>query len=378
MSGLGQVGIIAVQASLPRGSRSAPPAGQPLQGRVVATPDGTAVQAGRLRIPLPAGAGLTSGQAVEATLVETPDGPQWNIRLATPPPPGAASPGTLPSPHPLASLFPGALPHSESLERLMNTLFAPRRPFGGDLLQVVATLNRAVAAGVLPPELVDELARFAGRLDASGNEDFEALLKELAARARLSTEARFAKSPGQGLAPDDIRGRLMQLRDFRPLVDFLGRDAGKFRDTLDRVVDRLAGGHVQNRPGQNQAYLFLDVPFPPDAPILAARVHFFGDGRRDDGGEESGWSSVALDIETVGLDNLWITLRAGHGLCDCLVRAASPEAAALIEDRSGELAEALRALGFARAQVHVQRWDGDRLRETADLMRPFAGLQAEA
>ncbi len=379
MSGVGEVGIIAVQATLPRGTRSMPPTGQPLQGRVITTPGGTVVQAGQIRIPLPPGAGLTSGQLVEATLVDTHEGPQWNIRLVTPQSArSTASPGGSSTPHPLASLFPGALPHSESLARVMSALFMPRRSFGGDLLQVVTTLNKAVASGVLLPELVDELARFAGRLDVSENEEFEALLKELVSRAKHSTEARMAKSPGDAVAANDIRGRLMQLRNFGPLVEYLGKEAGAFHDALDRIVDRLTGGHVQNRPGQDQAYVFLDLPFPPDAPILSARIHFFGDGRRGDPAEEAGWSFVALDIETTGLGNLWITLRAGQGVCDCVVRAASSEAAALIEGRAGELSAALLDLGFARAGVSVMGWDGDRLRETADLLRPLAGLKAEA
>jgi len=84
-----------------------------------------------------------------------------------------------------------------------------------------------------------------------------------------------------------------------------------------------------------------------------------------------------MDLAMSRLGELWVTLQTNNGHCRCKVRAAA-KAVTLIDLHREELTEALVRIGFASAQVSVAPWDGDRIRETAALLRRFAGIDVNA
>jgi Flagellar hook-length control protein FliK len=124
-------------------------------------------------------------------------------------------------------------------------------------------------------------------------------------------------------------------------------------------------------------YLFLDLPFPPDAPISRAQIHVFGEGGRGRHFDRRN-ASITLDLSTPRLGDLWISLTITGGACTCVVRAAREATVAAITAATPELGQALAEAGYPDASVQVTSWSGNRLEETAQLMRRFSGLDVRA
>lgn len=128
----------------------------------------------------------------------------------------------------------------------------------------------------------------------------------------------------------------------------------------------------------DQSYLFLDLPFASGMPIREGRVHFFAEGRARDRGFDAKNATVALDLVTSRLGALWIVIRIFEGHCACRFCATSEAAVETLQSTAHELAQALDNAGYPNAAVQATLWDGDRLRETANLMRRFSGIDVTA
>jgi hypothetical protein len=200
-------------------------------------------------------------------------------------------------------------------------------------------------------------------------------------------EAQIARAVSTGsleslaqAARTDLIATLSELRSNEGLTAYLqGKNQlDLFQSAADRLVDRISSGQLQNLHRLDQPYVFVEIPFPADAPVRGARVHFFHEGRGDRQAFEGRKASVTLDLSTTKLGDLWITLQLAEGHCSCRFGATSEETVDAIEGAQEDLVRALEESGYERATVHVALWDGNRLRETAHLMRRFAGIDVRA
>ena len=85
-----------------------------------------------------------------------------------------------------------------------------------------------------------------------------------------------------------------------------------------------------------------------------------------------------LDLELTNLGPLWIDLRTHDRQCHCQFQVATPALVANLEESAKELEVALVALGYTKARVTVETWDGNRERALASLLAPFQTLDLEA
>ncbi|MDP7639203.1 MAG: hypothetical protein QGG73_05745 [Candidatus Hydrogenedentes bacterium] len=83
---------------------------------------------------------------------------------------------------------------------------------------------------------------------------------------------------------------------------------------------------------------------------------------------------AVLDVSLPNLANLWVSLRATNGRCDCHLKTTSPAVAAMTIEHAGELESGLARAGYRSASVATSLWDGDRVGAAASLFRPYAGL----
>ncbi len=378
--------------------------GQVLPGTIAGVPGGLELRVAGLRAALESSLPLSAGQVVSVTVEAAENG----IRLLVAPitaaaEPLPASPGDL-LPDVLTKvldllgapiglrdvapeLLPANLPATEADVAALLRLLTTRGTLAEDLQQVAAWTSQAIDEGAVPPELAAEVAVLARRLLPSGPDDVEQLAHEWGTQASRPLEARLIHVLEAGTLHDlheilghDLRAVLLRLQStdvFRQWIARHGQLAA-FDAAVGRVLERALAASMQNLRAFEAPYLFFDLPFPPDGAITRAQVHVFGEGGRGRHGFDRKNASITLDLSTARLGELWISLTITGGVCTCVVRATREATVAAITAASDELVQALAEAGYDDATVQVSNWNGDRLGETAQLMRRFSGLDVRA
>ncbi|MCH7909527.1 MAG: flagellar hook-length control protein FliK, partial [Candidatus Hydrogenedentes bacterium] len=353
------------------------------------------------RIPLPNTVTWPLGQVVDVLVSRR--GAATELRLSPQPETGSPQPvpkspsveqtiqallnkqGTQPSANlvRLLSAAGGQIPMTVDTIGALVRLFAGRARTAGDQSRFDRIVEELVAAGVFTGDDGDVMARALESFFVRTAATLVSMLKRLRARAGNPVEAQLAKvAQGEQSIEAALRNSdqtaqtLRNIRQHEEVVRFL-RETGhweEFRAATDRVLDRMVATHIQNTAGLEQPYVFVDLPFALEGFIDSAHIHFWieeGDGKSTDPEEDA---VVALDLRMTRLGDLWISLRIHQDHCSCRVLATSEEIVEALRAASGELEQILNGLGFSGAEVEVGYWDGDRIRETADFMRPLSRL----
>lgn len=366
--------------------------GQTFRATVHGTGDKPVLLLAGARIPLEGDAGIAPGQAVDVEVVESGAGLALRVtphaapaQQATPVSDVALRAALTAALHALGApqqadaaqtIAPRILPPSPSALRQLLALFFERGTLGSDLERIQGWIAQAAEAGAAPKSGTVGVLGVLAALAAGDVRAFAAALDHLA-RTR-STAARLvqyvagtADGAMDGL-DDFLTAYLARLAAHEPFRRFL-RSQGTLRSfdaAVRRVEERLDGAALQNLRGLDQAYLFLELPLPADSGLRYAQVHFFGSGR----GFEKDNVFIAIDVSTTRMGDLWVTLGIVGGTCRCHFRATETATVEAIRASAAELTEALRAAGYPRVAVDAALWDGDRIRETAALMRRISGL----
>lgn len=386
-----------------------PQIGQVLQGMVQATDEGLFLIAGQVRIQLPANTDLTSGQTVTAEVLarNTQDG---SLQLRMTPQTTAAATTTVETTQPAAAesalinvaqtvlrtlgvlevpenattLLPAQLPPTAETARAALAFFVVRAQIGTDIEQTITRIQEAIQAGVPVREETRAAVALLNRLVAAEPDSFEPVLRQWLTDAAAPTESRAAQALASGsperfsqLLQTDVRAALTQVHNDGALTNYL-RTHGELRDfqsVLTRVTDRVTGGQLQNTRGTDIPYWVTEIPFAPGGSIRDGLIHFLPEGRRNRSTAASSYATVALDLSTTHLGNLWITLQAGSGECHCRILANESAAVETLHAATDELQSGLVNAGYARPTVQIANWDGNRLRETASLLQRYAGFQ---
>lgn len=379
--------------------------GQLLQGTIAGAPGSLEVRVAGLRAQLDSSLPLVVGQVVSVKVEAAENG----LRLLVVPLASAAtevlpdSPGDL-LPDVLARtldllyasaelrgaaahLVPANLPATEPALRALLTLLTSRGTMAEDLEQIVAMASQANEAGGLAPELAAQLASLVRALLPSEGDALAQLARHWAAQSSQPLEAKLLRALEVDGPADlaqslryDLRAVLSRLQSDETLRQYVARrgELGLFESVIARVLERVTAGQMQNLRTLERPYLFFELPFPPDAPVSRAQVHVFGDGGRHGHGFDRQNASVVLDLSTARLGDLWVHVAIVGGTCSCVIRAARPETCAVLEAGAAELGGVLADAGYPGAAVQVTQWSGNRVEETALLMRRLSGVNVEA
>lgn len=409
-------------------------AGAVLKATVEGAPGRLAAVSSGLRVPLPESAAFEPRQPVLIEVRDSPRGLQLVVRPAPQAPVAQQAPPAPAQQPDLAGLLrvvaqalesagvsvpaevaaetvPPSLPQSPPV---LTQFFAPfsastAAALADDWAALGDIAARALAAGALSRREAGVLARRADALTdaarrpsarnaatieagpARGQGEavpLEARIAAALAGAReeaVPLESKIAAALASPNAPkaleelfqSDVRALLSRLRHDEAFQTFL-RNAGHtkvFERAAERVLAHLTESGVQNTRSLDMPYMFMQLPLPPDGPLLRADIHVVAGGRRDRAGTRA---TVAFDVATARLGDLWITLTTDGEQCGCRFRARTAEAVEAVRGAAGELEAALKKAGYARASVRAELWDGDRLGALAAYLRPFSGLNVEA
>lgn len=357
------------------------------------------------RIPIPKSAGaFESGQRVVVTLVESGQGP--TLRISPQPAPYQAASTAPAAPLGLlsavleslgalsrqnlsaaSSLLPASVALPEQAMRALLAMYVGRRDAGRALATVSTLLQGAVEAGAIPPEVAQTVEKLAARMKATDARAFRDALRAVRASTGKPAEARLAQlvlsgsdSDVQAALRESLYVQLTQLRANQKLSAFLkgtGR-LGAFETAVDGLLEQLRGGDVQRMSASEIPYQLIELPLHPQSGFERAQVHFFGEENNTKQGGSPGTSLVVFDLSLSRLGDMWITLRTTQKTCTCRIETVDPNAAAMIEEHSEELANALAEAGYPGAVVESAAWEGDRLAAVADLFRGVSGLDISA
>lgn len=377
--------------------------GQVLLGIVQSVEPHTVLRFGGMMVPVERIVGIAAGQAVSAEVISTPSGLQ--LRVTPQAAPSAPQPaaetsglpdvltvvlrslGRLDAAADSVHLIPKYLPTNASSIRLALSLFLDRDGVGRDLELVTRLVRQAVQGDAIPRKDAEALLSLL-RVSHGIDEDNPAQAARGAARSALRPlAARLAELVARGdllslhsVSADDLPAQLVRLRSNDAFIAFL-RDAGQlgeFERAVDHVIERLAAAQIANLRSLDVPYYFFEIPYPPATGLRNAQVHIFGEGGgkgRDLDGENV---TIAIDLSTGALGDLWITLSMVRNACACVIRTSNPGAVRIIENAAVNLATRLEALGYRGVTVHASVWDGNSVREAANLMRRTEGIQLEA
>lgn len=315
-----------------------------------------------------------------------------------------------------SQMLPAHLPANEAAVRLALALFLAEPSTGADLQLIAAVLRQAAEMGVIPTRVAGDFLAVASQFVAAferppvssnaargaptaGNlrqadrapvaeetPKLQNVLRRVTELATRPTEARVAAAVARGAMDklldevrEDLRTHLAHIRASGPLSRHLSSTGQlrPFEQAVERVLARQTGVQLLNLRALEGPYVFFEVPFGSDTPIRRAQVHFFGDSERGKPFDPQN-ASVMLDLATTMLGDLWISLSVTRGQCVCRFGVCNEAAAKVIKNSSAELVAGLADAGYPGAQMYVVLWDGDRMAETARLMRRFAGLDVRA
>jgi len=353
---------------------------------------------GGQRLPLGSDSGFAPGQIVRAEVVLDEQGVQVRV---SPAPAGTtpASPvssmasvltgvldalGALPALVYAARLLPEGMPRSDLAMRQVLQLFLRDGSVGKDLNSLVTLLSAAARQGAvseetlqvirsLLPEALTEPGKLTSFLRAANANNVEA-------RLRQAIETGTLRELLEVLTREGLTALGALRQDTRLEAWLRGKGQWRqFEQTVDRILDHMAGTRLQNLHGLEHSYVFIEVPLPPGSGLERAQIHLVGEGgQRGKRGFEGQNMMIAMDLSTAHLGDLWVTLRTVAGACECQFRAQRSEVVNAIEDHTGELEAALAEAGYPEARIGVSIWDGDRGRETAQLMQRFSGIDIHA
>lgn len=360
---------------------------------------GLALAAGRLLIPLPEGAGLSAGQRVLIEVLPGPGGPQLSIS----PEAGATAKAPAGPPSPIQALLPllEALGRLDLAPRIHATL--PRHLPGsgghlGTLVQLLLSseglatdletlarlLNTARDSGGLPSTLTGPVSKWLALVPGGAADEWHALI--LRTREVQGAIARIAASlkGGATAAPPDalkestasLVSRLLADPAFAQWLDERG-ELDTFKSLAQRIQERAGGAELQNLRNLDQSYQFLDLPVPERLGFQRAQIHAFGGDAAGGRHPKNAIHRTVLDLELSHLGAVWVAVQSAGAACTCHFDVEDPEVATLIEAEAPALSEALRAAGYARAEVTAGLWDGDRARALLTLLAPYQKLDLE-
>ncbi len=379
--------------------------GQTFRGLVLGDGDALVLHVAGARVPIAKSAGaFEAGQRVVVTLVESGQGPALRIS----PQPGAVQAASTAPAAPLgllsavleslgalsrqnlsaaSSLLPASVALPEQAMRALLAVFAGRRDAGRALATVATLLQSAVEAGAIPPEVAQTVEKLAARMKATDASAFRDALRAARASTGKPVETRLAElvlsgrdSDVQAALRESLYVQLTQLRADQRLSAFLkstGR-LGAFETAADGLLEQLRGGDVQRMSASEIPYQFIELPLHPQSGFERAQVHFFGEEKNKKQDDSPDTSFVVFDLCLSHLGDMWITLRTMDKACTCRIETVDPNAAAMIEEHSEELANALAEAGYPGAVVELELWEGDRLAAVADLFRGVSGLDISA
>jgi len=378
--------------------------GQVLQGTIAGVPGELELRVAGLRASLDSSVALSAGQIVSVTVesaenglrllvlpIAAPDETQGsttgevvNTALAQVLDLLDAAPGLRET---AAELLPVNLPATQPEIAALLRLLTTRGTVAEDLQQLATWVAQGADEGALAPELAAQIALLARELVPAGSDDLDRVVREWGTRTSRPLEARLAEALEAGSVGDlpqilehDLRAVLLRLQGDDTFRQWIARHGllGSFDGALERILERAVAGSMQNLRAFEAPYLFFDLPLPPGAPLTRAQVHVFGEGGRGRHGFDRQNASITLDLSTQRLGDLWISLTITGGACTCIVRATSEDTFAAMTAASAELSQVLADAGYANAAVQVTLWSGNRLEETAHLLRRFSGLDVRA
>ena len=369
--------------------------GQTYQGSIQGAPGHLSLLVSGNRIPLPPHTSLPPGQSVNVSVVDQGDAMQLRITPFGSAGHASISPtATLPnllvavlraldalgSARAAGHLIPRHFPANETALRDLLSLFTGRGTLSQDVQIIVAAAELGLAEGLVPPETAASIAGWLAPLASGESERLVAWLRRQVREQGTALAARIARAAGAGTLDDLFKEldaelsaqlhTLLETDDFIDLLENRGRRYD-FERAVERLVERLQHGQLQELRGLEQPYVFVQLPFPPDSGVLNGQMHVIGDGRGRDLGKSQ---VVVLDLATTGLGDLWIRLEFLTYTCRCMLKTSSEEALPLLEQAASELQTALAEAGYGQSAVQVELWEGNRMDEAAELMRRFGGL----
>ncbi len=372
-------------------------AGQSFRAVVQGSPGQLSLTVAGGRVPLEGATGLLPGQAVQVEVTSS----QGSLQLRVSPLPPESGGGATSTQHMAAAVLrslglveppgtgarfvPAALPENQEALRQILALFIEHSNTSGALREVTSMLQQAAAEGVLESAVAGRVTALLAQFGAGDAKSFRDLLQR--AGDGRSIEGRLAAlakgSPLDTILASlrsEVAFELAHLRGQAGLIAYLRakRQLQKFESAVERILNRDTSSQLQNLRSLEHPYLFLDLPVSEENGFHHGLIHFFHEGQGKGKRFDPHNATVVLDLSMTKLGDLWIRVDIRQGRCRCEFRATTPQVEEALDQAAPDLRTALADAGYPAAEVRVSTWDGNRLRETGQLLARFASVNVQA
>ncbi|HOV61797.1 MAG TPA: flagellar hook-length control protein FliK [Candidatus Hydrogenedentes bacterium] len=287
----------------------------------------------------------------------------------------------------VVALLPPRVPLDHAVVKALITLFLARREFGNSTRELLTLLGEASRDGLeLSPEAATLMALYAPEdsEEASSPDRVLTLLKN-APGGDLAEKVLASVVKGEVDMQDalsglraTIRQLVAILRQQRTLTSWASETGRGHRleKALTTALDHGDAAALQHLHGERLPYRFFDLSGSMIPGLHHALIHWMPDRNRGGGHRapsEGARHTLELDLSFSALGDVWVGMTAREEgterYCACRIRCAEGSTRELLARHSDQLRDGLRALGYERVQVSVEPWNGDRLAETARLLR---------
>ncbi len=350
------------------------PIGSTIAGEIVSQGGKLTFVHGKISLPLPANQTLIA--AGDKVLFQTQATTKGILATLTP---SNATPITVSPPAQTALQIPVPAPlvGTPSAAQL-QALFTQAESLGAGVAALQASIAAPQVVAAIPADIGAALAAMFAPLLRPDSDDLSAVMKRWSQRLAKSPEAALNKA---GANTPESPSAVLQMLRADPALRLVLAERGELRafdSMVDRVLERLGSGNLQQLRSVDQPYWFSEFPFDPASGIERVFVHFFSDDSGNGTDRDAPSASVVLDLSLTRLGDVWVKLVMLSGQCTCHLSVTSEDVLALVREFEDDLAAGLSATGAKHVSVHADLWDGNRIDRSGAMLGALDGMDLSA
>ncbi|MGC8739464.1 MAG: hypothetical protein ACP5UA_12585 [Candidatus Hydrogenedens sp.] len=178
-----------------------------------------------------------------------------------------------------------------------------------------------------------------------------------------------------------IQKSIVELKGYRVLYSLLKNEMfvsflkskgyyQEFQKSLDSLFSKLTTNQILNLNNAQYNYLVFELPFSIQDGFSRVCIHTLYSKKDEHGkGKKPKYAIIAFDIELINMGKMWIELCWLEEALECVFRIAEEKTQKVCNQFMSELESSFKVLGLKNVNIHVHKWDGNRVKNVFSLLQ---------